>query len=100
MRLTISKEVDSDFDQNIHKVFFQGKRTIVSGTINERGQVTFKKGKSGAACYSKGYMERVADADWEHEDWLDTEVAKAEEILILEECVKAYKKKYKTFKKK
>jgi hypothetical protein len=93
----LTKTPIQTLDQNIHKVFFQGKRTIVSGTINERGQVTFKKGKNGDECFSKGYIERVTDTHWEDTEWLDTKVAKAEGIPILEECIKSYKNQ--TYKK-
>jgi hypothetical protein len=91
MSLRIRYDVDSNFDQNVHKVFFQGKRTIVSGTKDENGKISFKKGKNGDQCFSKGYIERVADTQWEETEWLDPEVAKAEEIPILEDCIQAYK---------
>jgi hypothetical protein len=49
-----------------------------------------KKGKSGDQCYSKGFIERCTDTQWEETEWLDPEVAKAEKIPILGECIKAY----------
>jgi len=109
----ISFEKDSNWKENIHKVFVKGKRTIVAGklpTVEELraegydGDIDIENEtyryclycltKLPPKCYYKSYTQRVSDGIWEEEIWLSKEEANELGITILEDVIESYKKCY------